>query len=164
MIPIITAPLLIASLGEPCRSESSEGREICQLWEKSVDHFRGSLTHGEPWRTTMLNMVDLYQECTQPNWDGYGAPALSPEVFQVAVQFVASIPFDIPVPEIGASSAGDISFEWAQSPRRIASMAISENGEIHYAALNGHKRSFGSLPFDGSFDSQLHDLIQNVLG
>jgi hypothetical protein len=163
MIPIITIPLIFTTLGERSLSASKEGREICQLWGKSIDHFRGSWTYGEPWRNTMAELSGLFEECSRPDWDGYDAPPLSAEVFQVAAQFVASIPFDVPVPEISASPAGDISFEWAQTARRIVSVAISENREIHYAALNGHKRSFGSMPFDGSFDSQLHDLIQSVL-
>jgi hypothetical protein len=163
MMPI---PISLPSTnsGEMSRSASTTGCEVRQILSKSVDHFRGSWTYGEPWRTVIAELASLYAECTRTNWDGYGALPLRSEVFQVAAGFAASIPFDVPMPEISASAQGDISFEWAQNSRRIISVAVSDNGEIHFAALNGHRRTYGSFPFDGSFDLQLHDLIRTVLG
>lgn len=161
MIPF--TPLPFANSGES-RAASSTGYEIRQIITNSADHFRGSWTYGEFWRTTMIDLANLHRDCSETNWDGYGAPPLNPEVFRIAAQFIASIPFDIPVPEMSASAQGDISFEWVQNPNRIVSVAVSENGEVHYAALNGYRRTFGSFPFDGTFDSQIHDLIVDVLG
>lgn len=127
-------------------------------------HVLSSLTFGEPLNISVSSLNDLWKETSVPNWDGYGAPALSQDVFHYALQFAQTIPYDIPAPEIGASSAGDITFEWAQTPRKIVSVGISPSGEIHFAALNGQKRSFGTLPFDGTFDTQLRHLITTILG
>ena len=112
----------------------------------------------------MTELMDVANECSRAGWDGYGAPAISADTFRLAASFIASIPSDIPQPEIGASAAGDVTFEWAQSPHRMVSVGVSSNGEIHFASLNGQKRCFGSMPFDGAFDSQLQSIISEALG
>ncbi len=132
--------------------------------ERVSSHVLSSWTFGEPLNISASSLNDLWEETSIPNWDGYGAPALSQDVFHYALQFVQTIPYDIPAPEIGASSAGDITFEWAQTSRNIVSVGISPSGEVHFAALNGQKRSFGTFPFDGTFDPQLRHLITTILG
>lgn|GEM_PF-4712275 len=155
--------LLTAPTDRP-RSTSEVGFQIQRAIGAVSDHVRSSVTYGEPWNAALAQLAEIWKETSLPNWDGYGAPALTPDVFHCAVQFVQTIPFDVPQPEIGASSAGDITFEWAQTPRRIVSVGISPNGELHYASLNGVRRNFGSFPLDGTFDPHLRALIASVLG
>lgn len=164
MMLALAAPMLLTAPVDRSRPTSEIGRELYESISRMLAHVRESWTFGEPWKATIADLIDLSHECSQPNWDGYGAPALSPEVFRVAQRFVASIPFDIPTPTISASAAGEVTFEWAQTARRLVSVAVSANGEIYFASLNGRKRSFGSMPFDGTFDRQLHQLIKTVLG
>jgi hypothetical protein len=165
MMVALAAPMLLAApVDRGSRPASAVGRELSESISRMSAHVRESLTFGEPWRTTIADLCDLSVECSQPNWDGYGAPPLNPEVFRAAQAFVASIPLDIPTPAISASADGDVTFEWAQTARRLVSVAISENGQISFASLNGHKRSFGSMPFDGTFDGQLRSLIEAALG
>jgi len=107
---------------------------------------------------------ELMQECSRSGWDGYDAPAISFLTASNALEFIRTIPLSVPLPEISATSAGDITFEWAQTARRIVTVATSENGEVHYAALNGLRRTFGSYPIDGTFEPVLTELIESVLG
>ncbi|MCX6968354.1 MAG: hypothetical protein NTZ46_11380 [Verrucomicrobia bacterium] len=143
--------------------ESGVGVEIHRKLSEMAADFRNTWTHGEHWNTAMSDLTDVAKECCHPNWDGYGAPAISPDTFRQAASFIESIPSDIPQPEIGASSDGDVTFEWAQSPYRVVSVGISSSGGLHFASLNGQKRCFGSMPFDGAFDSRLYSLIWEVL-
>jgi hypothetical protein len=54
-------------------------------------------------------------------------------------------------------------FSRAGSLSSLGQAAISENGQIHYAALNGLGRTSGSYPMDNTFDPVLADLIKTVL-
>jgi hypothetical protein len=67
-----------------------------------------------------LHLEEIWAESSFQNWDGYNAPALSCDVFNYSQQFVQTIPFDIPQPEIGASAAGDITLEWAQTHQPLS--------------------------------------------
>lgn len=164
MMLALAAPMFLTVACDRPRPASLEGKELMESISRTSAHIRESWTYGELWKATTADLVDLWHECSQLGWDGYNAPALTPAVIRMALRFVESIPFDIPAPEISASAAGEVTFEWAQTSRRIVSVAVSGNGEIYFASLNGNKRNFGSMPFDGTFDRQLHQLIQTVLG
>ncbi len=157
------ASILSTGLCEPSHAQSTDGIALCEQISKTAAHFHRSWTFGESRRVAIESLSDLARECLQPGWDGYDAPALKPETFRVAHRFIRSMPPEIPPPEIGASSAGDITFEWAQSPFRLVSVGVSANGELHFASLNGNRRCFGSMPFDGTFDEQLFRLVEEAL-
>lgn len=123
-----------------------------------------SITFGDPRNKTFQELQSLKSECSQSNWDGYGAEPLSTEVFIQAQRFVESFPLDFVAPEISAASNGDISFDWAQTPFRIVSVGISANGYLHFAGLHGQKRCRGSMPISTIFDSTLQALICDVVG
>ena len=164
MISALLTPMMLAAPCDRPRSASEASMELNRVAMRVAAYVRSSMTFGEPWKVAVSHLQELWMECSSANWDGYGAPALSQDVFYCALQFVQTIPFDIPQPEIGASSSGDITFEWAQTPRRVVSVGVSPNGEVHYASLNGNSRHYGSLPLDGTFDPHLRSLIVSVLG
>ena len=159
----IDFPTTMSSVWASPSPESSVGVGIHQKLSEMAADFRNTWTHGEHWNAAMTDLAEVAKECFHSNWDGYGAPSISTVTFRMAAAFIESIPSDVPQPEIGASSDGDLTFEWAQSPYRVVSVGISPSGGIHFASLNGQKRRFGSMPFDGTFDSQLHSLISEVL-
>jgi len=61
---------------------------------------------GEAWKIALSRLQELWMECSFPDWDGYGAPALSQDVFCNALQFVQTIPFVLPQSDGGVSPAG----------------------------------------------------------
>jgi len=110
------------------------------------------------------SLSEVMRDGSRSGWDGYGAPAVSFATAGNALEFIRRIPPSVPLPEISTTSSGDITFEWMKTARRIVTVAISENGEVHYAALNGLRKTFGSYPMNGSFEPVLADLIETVLG
>lgn len=164
MIQLLTMPFLLNEAGDRFRPASETGREVDLAMVASFDSMRRSWTFGEAARATLADLQTLAEECSQTGWDGYGATPIGPETLNAAERLVKSLPFDLPKPEASASPVGDIALEWAQTPRRIVSVAISGNGQIHFASLNGQNREFGSMPFDGTFSPRLAELIRNVLG
>ncbi|MFZ4774521.1 MAG: hypothetical protein ACOYM3_04115 [Terrimicrobiaceae bacterium] len=164
MIPLFAAPMAYSASCDHMQSASDVGQEIRQALSGVSAHMRSSFTFGEPWHQTIFKLSELMRECSHSGWDGYDAPAISFLTASNALEFIRTIPLGVPLPEISATSAGDITFEWAQTPRQIVTVAIGENGEVHYAALNALRKTFGSYPMDSTFEPVLSDLIETVLG
>ena len=163
MINALAAAALYSDCGRP-RSNSEIGDYRRSFASFSIEHRNSSWMLDEPMRMISCELADLALECSRDNWDGYGAASISESTFENAFRFVASIPFDIPQPEVGATSCGDITFEWSQGNRRIVSIAVSGNGKLYYASLNGMERQYGSLLLDGRFHPSFHALVASVLG
>jgi hypothetical protein len=107
-------------------------------------------------------LLKTFEECREPNWDGYGAQAVREETYHLAHQFLAALPLSIPVPSIGAEPDGHLTVEWYRSPQRTLSVSISPDGDLHYAALLGSAKTCGTEPFTGAVPKVVADLIHRV--
>ena len=113
-------------------------------------------------------LLKTFEECREPNWDGYGAQSVREEIyhlahqFLVAHQFLAALSLRTPVPSIGAEPDGHITAEWHRSPQRTLSVSVSPDGELHYAALLGSAKTCGTESFTGAVPKVVADLIHRV--
>ncbi len=105
------------------------------------------------------DLFKTFEECGEPNWDGYGAEPVREETYRLAQQFLTLLPRSTPVPSIGAEPDGQITVEWYQSPQRTLSVSISPDGELHYAALLGAERICGTETVRARIPQVLVDLI-----
>lgn len=128
---------------------------------KQIDQWRRQLQDsyalGQRAKGTFNELYQAFEECRRANWDGYGAVPVSQETFDQAYRFLGALPLGAPAPTVGAEPDGHITFEWYQSPRRTLSISISPESELHYAALLGASKDYGTEPFFG-------DIPQNILG
>jgi|SRR5215472_1021924 len=104
-------------------------------------------------------LLKIFEECREPNWDGYGAQAVCEETYDLAHQFLAALSLSTPAPSISAEPDRHITVEWYRSPQRTLSVIISPDGELHYAALLGVERICGTEMFRGRMPEVLRDLI-----
>jgi hypothetical protein len=107
-------------------------------------------------------LLKTFEECREPNWDGYGAQSVREETYQLAYQVLATLPPTTPAPSLGAEPDGHITVEWYRSPRRTLSVSISPHGDLHYAALLGSAKACGTEPLTGAVPKVVADLIQRV--
>jgi hypothetical protein len=107
-------------------------------------------------------LLKTFEECRQPNWDGYGAQSVREETYHLAHQFLTALPLSTPVPSIGAEPDGQITVEWYRSPQRTLSVSISPDGDLHYAALLGSAKTCGTEPFVGDVPKVISDLIHRA--
>ena len=107
-------------------------------------------------------LLKTFEECRQPNGDGYGAQCVREETYHLAHQFLTALPLSIPVPSIGAEPDGHLTVEWYRSPQRTLSVSISPDGDLHYAALLGSAKTCGTEPFTGAVPKVVADLIHRV--
>ena len=103
------------------------------------------------------------EECDAPNWDGYGAAPVAKQTYAHARSFLDALPIGTPVPTVGAEPDGHLTFEWYESPRRLLSVSVSPEGELHYAALIGPAKAYGTEPFAREAPQAILDLIRRVI-
>lgn len=102
------------------------------------------------------------EECGSPNWDGYGAAPVGKDAISAAHRFMWVLPLGIPAPSVGAEPDGNVTFEWHRSARRTLSVSVTSDGELHYAALIGPGRAYGTELFFGEIPRAVMDLIRRV--
>ena len=107
-------------------------------------------------------LLKTFEECREPDWDGYGAQSVREETYHLAPQFLTALPRSTWAPSIGAEPDGQITVEWYRSPERTLSVSISPDGELHYAALLGSAKTYGTEPFIGAVPKVVADLIHRV--
>ena len=113
-------------------------------------------------RGVFEELLKTFEECCEPNWDGYGAQAVREETYHLAHQFLAALPLSTPLPSIGAEPDGQITVEWYRSPQWTMSVSISPDGDLHYAALLGAERICGTETFRAKMPRVLSDLIARI--
>ena len=107
-------------------------------------------------------LLKTFEECREPNWDGYGAQAVREATYHLAHQFLAALPLNTSVPSIGAEPDGQLTVEWYRSPKRTLSVSISPDGDLHYAALLGTERICGTETFRARMPQVVVDLIARI--
>lgn len=84
-----------------------------------------------------IELLKVYFECSEENWDGYGAEPISEDVIFEALEFLKLIPEHIPKPEIVPEPEGEIGFEWDYGDDSIFVASVKGTGIVAYAGLLG---------------------------
>jgi hypothetical protein len=124
-----------------------DARLLEGLLNEAARRLQNSLAVGGKKESLFHQLYEVSEECGSANWDGYGAMPISFEAFEKAKQFILSIPYGIPVPEVSAEPDGEITFEWFSSPSRVFSVSVGPNNELTYAGLFGASRTYGTEVF-----------------
>lgn len=77
---------------------------------------------------------------------------------------IESLPWDAPRPSLGAEPDGSLTLEWRRSPQHTLSVSVTPDGELHYAALLGPSRAFGTEAFFDELPEPILGLIRRVYG
>ncbi len=104
----------------------------------------------------------VWEECRDANWDGYNAQPVTQDVLRNAYVFLEALPFGFPRPSIGAEPDGDLTLEWHRSARRTLSVSVNPYGELHYSALFGPNRVYGTEAFFGDVPETILSLVRRV--
>lgn len=130
---------------------------------KIVEHLRKSNSLGAGIDTAIEELRDIANECALLGWDGYNATPIENITLNQAMRFLNALPLGMNVPLVGAEPDGQITFEWSLSPRRILSVSISKEGEVHYAALIGTSKHYGSERFFGEISPDILNLARRAI-
>jgi hypothetical protein len=63
---------------------------------------------------------------------------------------------------VGVEPDGHLTVEWYRSPEETLSVSISADGDLHFAALLGLTKAYGTEPFVSEVPKMISDLIHRV--
>ncbi len=112
--------------------------------------------------TLREELGEVWEQCREPNWDGFGALAVDNDTLRNTYMLLESLPLGPRPPSVGAEPDGSLTLEWHRSPRRTLSVSVSPDGDLHYAALFGPNREYGTEVFFGEIPERILALIQRV--
>jgi len=163
MLMEVTAPAIISLGSMPTTGASATAQFVATQVERGRRLLQNSFAFRMRTKGVFGELAQTVEECREPNWDGYGAQPVSDITYQLAQKFLVALPLGTPRPSIGAEPDGHLTVEWYRSPRRTLSVSISSEGELHYAALIGSAKAYGTEPFFGEAPKAIVDLIQRVI-
>ena len=135
---------------------------IADQVQKGRGHLQSPHSLGLGANGVLEDLVKVTEECSSADWDGYGAAPITNETFWQAYHFLRALPFGFPIPSAGAEPDGHLTFEWHRSARRTLSVSVSSEGDLHYAALLGASKAYGTEPFSEVVPKIILDLINRV--
>lgn len=144
------------------RAASDTAQYVAVQSDKERRRMRATNSLGLGIMGDFTELYSTFKECSIENWDGHGAAPLTSETFDYAYHFLNALPLGITAPQVGAEPDGHITMEWYKTPRRLLSVSISPEGELHYAALMGRKKRYGTEPFWGDVPEVITELINQV--
>jgi len=107
---------------------------------------------------------DLYEACSMPNWDGYGAKPAYQSIRKTVEKFLDALPANIADPKIGADPDGEISLDWCYSRNKMFTISIGRKNRIAYAIMDGNKRSNGIEYFETDIPSIINQHLTKFFG
>lgn len=163
MILEMTASALLSLSAVPTRASSETAEYLAVKSGEGRRRLRSSYSLGLGLAVASEEISKLAHECSMPNWDGYGAAPISNDTHLQACLFLDALPLGTSAPTIGAEPDGHLTLEWYRSPRHTLSVSVSPEGDLHYAALWGPAKAYGTEPFLGEVPKSILDLIHRVV-
>jgi hypothetical protein len=124
--------------------------------------FEKPISRAQPRQALLESLAEIYDSARAHGWDGYAAAPVAQATYINAYRLLESMPSGCALPSAGAEPDGQITFEWHRSTHQTLSVSVTADGELHYAALLGARRTYGTEPFVGQFPDTLLDLVQRI--
>jgi len=124
---------------------------------------QNSVSFGLGAQAVLNELYAVAEECQAPNWDGHGAAPVTEGTYLLGYRFLEAMPLGVPAPTAGAEPDGHLTMEWHRSPRRTLSVSVSPEGDLHYAALLGATKVYGTELFFGEVPKVILDLVTRVM-
>jgi len=163
MIAEIAATRLLQPDAPTSRGMSATAEYVVQETERDRRHLQNSYTLGQRAKGSLNELYSVFETCRNRNWDGYGADAVSPDAFKAAYELLEALPLGTAAPSIGAEPDGYVTLEWHRSAHRTLSVSVGAEGAVHYAALVGGSKHYGTESFYGEAPKAIVDLIGAVM-
>ena len=91
---------------------------------------------GQRFDPVRKSLLDIFRECSEVNWDGYGAKPITSETYFEALRFIDLLE-GLDPPDIVPEPTGKIGLEWRKGDRSIYVIALGGKNVISYAGLFG---------------------------
>ena len=106
----------------------------------------------------------IFENCSETNWDNYGAKSINSESVKLAIQFIDHLPDTISYPELVPEPTGELGLVWKKRGFHIV-VGIDDNGVIAYGGKSPSGRVYGDAKFNGEkIPDELLELLELVEG
>jgi len=163
MIAEMTTAALISYSPMMTRGASELAHFVAKQGAEGRRSLQETFYFGFNVREVFNELYTVAEECKLANWDGQGALPVSDESYRAAFRFLEALPLGSVAPSVGVEPDGEMTLEWYHSPRRTLSISFNKDGELHYAALVGASKIYGTEPFFGDVPKIITDLISRVI-
>jgi len=144
------------------RGASKTASFIQRRKEEGLQHLATSYSLRSGIKEALVELSKIALECRDANWDGYGAKAVSRAALGEAARFIGALPLGVRAPSVGIEPDGHVTLEWYRSRQYLLSISVGQEGYLHYAALLGLSKSYGTEPFFGEVPNNILELIARV--
>jgi hypothetical protein len=127
-----------------------------------IRSFFESETMGRSMEEAEQALVDIYSECSESDWDGYGALPLSRDSVYEAFKFIELLPSSFPMPHIIAEPSGEVGLEWPMDEGLIFAISFSGNNMITYAGIFGSNKTHGTEYFGDTIPSVIIENLKRL--
>lgn len=117
-------------------------REISEDFEKSE-----ALFGARNW--LLEELLSIRQDYSVPDWDGYGAVAVSGAAVELAELFVRALSAELPMPEVSVEPDGEVELGWFVTKTKQLSVSLGRSSRVAYAWIDGGDHGHGVAVFDG---------------
>jgi hypothetical protein len=162
MLIEMTASALISFNALSAHGASTEAQFVAERANEARRHLYESNALGLQKREVFEELCAVTEECRTRNWDGYGADPVLDDAYQLAYRFLEALPPGTPAPSVGAEPDGHLTLEWYRSPHHTLSVSVSPEGDLHYAALVGPNKAYGTEAFFWDVPKAILDLIHRL--
>jgi hypothetical protein len=103
-------------------------------------------------RAATLAEIDrlLEGEEAQANWDGLGAKAVSTETVKTAKEFIATLSYKVPGPDVSVTQDGSVCFTWMGPRRSVFIAKMTPEKRLVYGMSSADNRETSGEPvFEG---------------
>jgi len=140
------------------------GTELTAKVVKALENLWSTETVGAPLQARRLALAEAVRECSEPDWDGYGAAAASQLSVDWANRVLEALPVKVPSPEVAFSPDGDVVLEWSPSTGRMLSVSIGGAGELRFALRTPSTKLTGIETFSDELPSGFAQALSSLEG
>jgi hypothetical protein len=129
----------------------------------SLDLVAESPNSGPELEEALESLKEVFEECSEANWDGYNARPIPFATYLQAKKVIQSLPLSLPLPEIVPEPTGDIGLEWYAKEQFIFVISVGKNNIMTYGGIFGEwEEAHGTEYFSDSLSLAIIEHIQKL--
>lgn len=113
----------------------------------------------------LKELEEIYNQCSENNWDGYNAIKISKRDFDIVKNIIFNWNENLTLPNLGCTPQGDFTFEWYKDINNFISITIYINIKeeiiFYYAGYINGSLIHGNCEYNKDY---LPEIILNYIG
>jgi len=156
----MTAVMTCSALASPILGASDESQYVARHFGSLLERLQDSRSVGI--QALMDDLHALEAECSDEGWDGQDARAISSASIELVARLLKGLAVGTNRLSLGVDANGWVTMAWHHSPRWTLSVSVTGDGWLHYAALLGSERHFGTVAMGDRLPSVVATLAERV--